>query len=415
MKSDRIPIIIALIWLLSIQQAAAQATYIMPAEEAKHEGTWLQWPHNYLYGPWYRDDVEPSWVAMTAALQAGEKVHIIAYDSTELNHIKSVLNQASVPMGNIDFFIYKTDDVWVRDNGPIFVYDNNNNLVVLDWGFNGWGNDTPFSLCDSIPFQVSRDLSLPRVDLSAMVLEGGAIEHDGNGTMMATRSSVTHSSRNPNLTEAQIEQYLTNYMGFTKFIWLDGVYGLEITDMHIDGFARFANDSTIVTMNRADLIYWDVPAADIDTLFSASDVDGNAYAFSYLPLTQNDVVTTYGKNLGYKGSYVNYYIGNKVVLVPTYNDPNDSLAVQLVQNLYPNRTAIGVDVRNLYEYGGMIHCVTQQQPINLNPVGVNEIKKPERSLIGIYDLLGRPSSDRFNTFLIYLYSDGSTEKVFRIK
>jgi agmatine deiminase len=152
---------------------AQNILYTMPEESAPHEGTWLQWPHNYLYGPWYRQDVEPTWVAMTDALQDGERVHIIAHDSTELAHIKNVLSQASVPMHNIDFFIFQTDDVWVRDNGPIFVYDQNNNLTVLDWGFNGWGSDAPFSKCDSIPPQVSQALSLTVVDLNAMVLEGG--------------------------------------------------------------------------------------------------------------------------------------------------------------------------------------------------------------------------------------------------
>lgn len=336
--------------------------YYMPGEDLPHEGTWLQWPHNNLYGPFYQGDVQSTFVGMASALQAGENVHIIAYDVAHQNQIIAALNNASVPMTNIDFYLYQTNDVWVRDNGPIFVFDNSDELHILDWGFNGWGNDAPYNLCDPIPGLISSDLQIPSVDLSAMVLEGGAIEHDGQGTMMATRSSVTHSSRNPGLTEQQVEDYLMQYMGFTNFIWLDGVYGTEITDMHIDGFVKFANDSTIVTMNAADLTYWQVSLADQAALNNAVNVNNQPYNFVTVPLTQNDVVTTFGNNLGYKGSYCNYYIGNDVVVVPTYNDPNDTIALGIIQGVHPNRTVVGVDVRNIYEYGGMIHCLTQQQP-----------------------------------------------------
>lgn len=360
--------------------SASAQSYRMPGEDLPHEGTWLQWPHNNLYGPFYQDDVQSTFVGMASALQAGEKVHIIAYDATHQAQIEVALNNASVPMTNIDFYIYPTNDVWVRDNGPIFVYDSTDALVMLDWGFNGWGNDAPYNLCDDIPQLISADNQLPVIDLSVMVLEGGAIEHDGLGTMMATRSSVTHPSRNPNLSEQEVEAYLGTYMGFTKFIWLDGVYGQEITDMHIDGFVKFANDSTIVTMNSTDLDYWQVSTADQNVLYNATNVSNQPYNFVTVPLTQNDVVTTYGNNLGYRGSYCNYYIGNDVVLVPTYNDPNDNVALNIIQGVHPNRTVVGIDVRNIYEYGGMVHCLTQQQPEELATASIQEQLDDQGSL-----------------------------------
>lgn len=341
-------------------------SYTMPEEGALHEGTWLQWPHNNLYGQYYRDDIEPTWIAMTKALQSGEKVHIIVYNETEKKHVIDVLTASNVSLINIDFFVYQTNDVWVRDNGPVFVTDNNNKLTILDWGFNGWGGDVVYSKCDIIPKNISNDIGITRVDLSAMVLEGGAIEHDGNGTMMATRSSVTHKSRNPLLTEAEIENYLSKYLGIKKFIWFEGVYGQDITDMHIDGFMKFANETTILTLSREDLDYWMLSSDEINTLLNATNTKGEPYKYVYVPLTKNNVVTTRGKKLDYKGSYANYYIANTVVLVPTYNDENDKVALGIIQNLYPNRTVVGVDVRNLYEYGGMIHCVTQQQPVTPN-------------------------------------------------
>jgi agmatine deiminase len=348
--------------LFYIEFHAQTVKYAMPEENYEHEGTWLQWPHNYLFGNNYRDYVEPTWIAMTSALQSGEKVHIIAYDSNEQSHIISVLNNAGIPLTNIDFYIHQTDDVWIRDNGPIFVFDQNYYLHILDWGFNGWGDDAPYSKCDVIPKRVSEDINIPWIDLSAMILEGGAVEHDGKGTMMATRSSITHSSRNPALTESQIEEYLTTNMGIRKFIWLDGLYGSEITDMHIDGVMKFANDSTIVSMNNIDLLYWELSQSDIDILYSATDINNKPYNFVYIPLTQNNVKTTDGRNIGDKGAYTNFYIANEVVLVPTYNDPNDADALNIIQDIYPNRTVVGIDVRNLYLFGGMVHCVTMQQP-----------------------------------------------------
>ncbi len=366
-------------------------TYRMPGEDLEHEGTWLQWPHNNLYGPYYQGDVEAGWVTMVQALEAEEKVHIIALDNTHKNHIIALLNTASIPQTNIDFYIHPTDDVWVRDNGPVFVYNQNNELTILDWGFNGWGGDTPFSNCDVIPASISSDLNIPRVDLSAMVLEGGAIEHDGQGTMIATRSCITHSSRNPGLTETQIEQYMTTYLGFTKFIWLDGIYGQDITDHHIDGFLKFANDSTIVTMDSLDLDYWLVTGNEINTIYTATNANNVPYNIVTVPLTQNNVQTTYGTNLGNKGSYCNYYIGNGVVLVPVYNDPNDAVALNIIQGLYPNRTVVGINVQNLYEYGGMTHCVTQQQPIDLTTNSINDT-----GLIKSLNFFPNPAKRRVN-------------------
>ena len=373
--------LLSVIIILAGQLATAQTVqYFMPEETEPHEGTWIQWPHNHLYGPWYRDDVTPTFVAMADALQEGENVHIIAYDSSEQTYIINALTDAGVPLTNIQFYIYETDDVWSRDNGPMFVYDLDSNLTILDWGFNGWGNDTPYELCDVIPQDVGAETGLTVIDLNTMVLEGGAIEHDGHGTMMATRSSVTHASRNPNLTEAEIEDYLTTYMGITNFIWLDGVYGEEITDMHIDGFVKFADSNTIVTMDSTDLDYWLVTGNEITTIYGATNVDGDPFNIEVVPLTQNDVVTEFGTDLGFKGSYVNYYIGNDLVLVPTYNDPSDQVAINIIQGLYANRTVVGVDVRNLYEYGGMIHCITQQQPVELITTGIHPTESVSTTL-----------------------------------
>jgi agmatine deiminase len=341
----------------------SEIMYTMPEESELHEGTWLQWPHQYQYGIEFRDDLDATWIAMTKSLISSEKVHIIAYDTTEKSRIVDLLENEAIPMTNITFKIYKTDDVWVRDNGPIYVKDKNNQLVILDWGFNGWGKKAAYTNCNTIPTLIAKDQNTTVVDLnSVMTNEGGSVEIDGKGTLMATKSSILNSNRNPGMTVTQAEGIFKKYLGTTHFIWLEGKAGREITDMHIDGFARFGDSNTIVTMNESDLLYWEVPQNDIKTLYNAKDKNNNNYKFIKLPLSKNEVVTTYGKKLGYKGSYVNYYIGNTVVLVPNYNDANDAIANNLIQSLYPTRKVIGIDVRNLYANGGMIHCVTQQQP-----------------------------------------------------
>lgn len=341
----------------------SEILYVMPAESAPHEGTWLQWPHKYEYGTTYLNRIESTWIAMAREIVPGEKLHIIAYDAKEEARITGELTKAGIPLNNIDFYLFKTNDVWVRDNGPIYVRDKTGKLAIEGWGFNGWGHKESYNYDDLIPQEVATAQKMPFVELNKrMVLEGGAVELDGKGSLMATRSCVLNFNRNKGMTQQKAENLFTAYLGATHFIWLDGVAGLDITDMHIDGFARFGESNTIVTMNRSDLQEWELPDKDINTLYNAPNINGQPYSYVTLPLTKSNVVTTYGKDLGYKGSYVNYYITNDKVLVPNYNDPNDPVANSIVQTLYPNRKVVGIDVRNLYENGGMIHCVTQQQP-----------------------------------------------------
>lgn len=346
-----------------VSKKASDISYSMPEESETHEATWLQWPHEYQYEDVYSDRLNDTWIAMTEALIGSEKVNIITYNEDEKEKIEEMLVEAEVSLDNINFYIHATDDVWVRDNGPIFVRDNSGKIVIQDWGFNGWGKKAAYNNCNSIPSKLAEDLNIESINLNSLFInEGGSVEVDGNGTMLACKSSILNKNRNPEMTQSNAEAIFKKYLGVSNFIWLNGKAGLEITDMHIDGFARFANSKTIVTMSEDDLIEWQVPTEDIDILLNAKNIKGEHYKIIELPLTKEDVITEYGKNLEYKGSYVNYYIANKVVLVPNYNDENDAIANAIIQKLYPTRTVISIDVRNLYANGGMIHCVTQQQP-----------------------------------------------------
>jgi len=341
-----------------------EVLYTFPEENALHQATWLQWPHHYQYGMEFRNRLDPTWVQLTKALVTSEDVYIIAYNQIEKIRIITLLKNASVDLTRVEFKIFPNDDFWIRDNGPIYVYDKKGNLMIQDWGFNRWGNKAEFKHCNAIPAKIGQDQNRTVIDLNAiMINEGGSIEHDGNGTLLACKSSILNANRNPGMTQREAEVIFKTYLGITHFIWLDGQAGLEITDQHIDGFARFGNSETIVTMDNDDLLNFDVLQSDIDKLFTAKNKDGITYNVLKLPLTQHNVTTTYGENLGYKGSYCNYYIANTKVIVPTYNDPNDAEALQLLQTLYPNRKVVGIDFRNVYANGGMVHCVTQQQPV----------------------------------------------------
>lgn len=354
---------IGLLFSLLTFPLAASAQYTFPSEDQPHEGTWLQWPHDYTYGSG-ADYVIGSWVDMVQALHEHERVHIAVYNEEEAGNVISALNQASVDLTQVDLFTCPSDDFWARDNGPIFVHDEDGNWKVLDWGFNGWGGDTPYLLDDAVPTNIAQQIGIPHIDLSGVVLEGGAIEIDGNGTLIATRSSVTGPDRNPNLTESQIEDSLSYYLGIDQIVWLDGQFGgtEDITDQHIDAFARFANSQTLVTMNDTDLAYWLVSAGDRQIIDNLTNVSGESYTRINLPLTQNIVQTTYGQSIGYRCSYVNFYVANSTVLIPWFNDPMDAVAADILQGVFPERTIVSIDCRNIVAWGGMVHCVTQQQP-----------------------------------------------------
>jgi len=255
-------------------------------------------------------------------------------------------------MSQIDLFAWRYEDVWIRDNGPIFVFDDKNRLNVTDWGFNGWGGRYKYADSDKIPTKVGGALGLSVTNVP-MINEGGSVEIDGKGTLMANRSSILNSNRNPGVTQAGAEACFRKYLGISNFIWLDGVKGQDVTDDHIDGTARFADSETIVTYYREDFMN----PMEYDILVAFTNAMGEPYRIVHLPLT-SDIVS----NIDY-GSYINFYVGNKVVLVPGYDDPNDDVAVEILQDLYgDDRRVVLIPMTEVFRDGGMVHCVTQQQP-----------------------------------------------------
>lgn len=333
--------------------------YHFPSEDKPHEGTWLTWPHHHTYGKEYREEVEDIWLEMAYALHEGEAVHIVAYDEQERQRITKLLEAEEMDMSRVDFVIAKSDDVWARDTGPMFVFDEGGKLFIADFAFDGWGGKTPFENDDKIPQVAAAAKDIPLVSIPGFVLEGGSVELDENGTAMLCKSSVVSKNRNPEMSLSQAEEYLAQYLGATNFIWLEGVTDEDVTDAHIDGMARFYDGETLLTVSENDFmeLYEGIQPEDYDMLLSAKNADGTPYEIIALPMTAENV-----EGLDYKGSYLNYYVGNEVVLVPVYGDINDTVATEILAELYAGRKIVPIDVTALYQYGGMIHCVTQQQP-----------------------------------------------------
>lgn len=358
--------------------------YTFPGEWEEHEGTWLIWPHNFgVIEPEYVDMIDEIWVTTTSALHTGEKVHIIAYSEEEQSRITGLLADAGVDMAQVDFLITESDQFWARDCGPVFVYDAQGNAAILDAGYNGYGRmdklgpDVPekdrwempefvreeymenFLKDDLLAAAVAESLGITCVDINGFVLEGGAIEYDGCGTIITTESCILNENRNPGMKKADVEAYFKEYLGATNVIWLEGSPDEDITDGHIDGLLRFADANTIVTMTKEDYYetYDYTPRGDYKKVINAKNANGEKYNIVTLPITAEDV-----EWLGWRANYLNYYAGNDVVIVPVYGDVMDAEALRILGELYPDKEIIPVDGEILAVIGGGIHCVTQQQP-----------------------------------------------------
>ncbi len=330
---------------------SSPGTYTMLSEEVMHEGTWLQWPHDHTYANHIARH-EETFVEITRALHTGERVHIIAYDNTEKDRISAVLTGEGIDMTQIDLFVCKTDDYWARDNGPIFVLDQNGTPTIQNWGFNGWGDKTAYENCNQVPKKIAEAYGIPSINID-LINEGGSVELDGNGTLMAKKSSILNRNRNPGISQKEAESVFTKYLGVTNFIWLKGYKGGDITDDHIDGTARFVNGNTIVTLREEDAY-----PGEYKRLANATNANGEKYTIVDLPFSKNTLPGSEEK-----GIYVNFYIGNAVVLVPNFDDPNDEVANDIIQGLFPEKTVVGIPAIELGIDGGGVHCVTQQQPL----------------------------------------------------
>ncbi len=356
-----------------MREVGADSKYFMPAEWEPHEGTWLQWPRNKVE-PGYEMKQEHTWLKMVAALYQHESVYIITCDERQRDHVGYLLDYFGIGQNGIDLFVIPADDVWARDNGPIFVVSDRNELFITNWAFNGWGNRFDYELDNEVPGIIGDELDIRVLD-APLVLEGGAVEVNGQGSFMATRSSIIDPHRNPGKSQADIEAILSQYLGVNHFIWLSGAgrgmcekWG-DTTDSHIDIVARFTDESTVLynwTDNKSDPRYR-MFAKHLEELKNATTESGRTLTLVPLPVPKDGVyqVTSdsqWRESHYTDAAYSNYLVANDVVLVPVFGNVYDARAKAIIAEQFPDRDIVAIDAVSLTEDGGAIHCVTQQQP-----------------------------------------------------
>ncbi len=350
-------------------------SYRMPAEWEKHEGTWLQWPHMLTHGTYhYQLRLEGIWLQIVQGLYGHENIHIVACDEAHRDHIEAQLKYFGMGGSGVDFHIIPTNDVWARDTGAIFVHDQVGKPAAIDWKFNGWGNRFEHDLDEKVAGIMGGITDVPILTPS-LVLEGGSVEINGNKTFMGTRSSILNDNRNPNVGQDEVEKLFRKYFGVDHFIWLSGVGNEDseklggVTDTHIDGTARFTNENTVVHSIAEDEndSRYSVYSNIREELKKSSLSTGKKLDLIELPIPRNGVhqVTPvkWSKTTVTPASYCNFYVANGVVLVPLFGNVNDERARKILSEQFPQREIIGINVVNLIENGGALHCVTQQQPL----------------------------------------------------
>ena len=332
----------------------------MPAEWAPHRTTWLAWPYDEETFPNRVEKVEAAVAQMICALQDGEQIELLVLNEDMKRRASEIIQSADTDPSDINFHITEYADIWLRDTGPIFVKKTSGELAAIKWEFNAWGNKFPELLTDGeIPKKVSDWEKIPLVKTD-LILEGGAVEVNGDGVCLTTEQCLLNKNRNPGMSKEEIEQYLDNYLGISKTIWLKEGLINDHTDGHIDELARFVSENQIVCAQEEnpDDENYEILKKNFELLSKESVNNNNSLEIIKLPMPH----MYYEDGKKAPVSYTNFYIGNKAVLAPTFNDKNDQEALEILQSCFPEREIIGIDCSDIIYGGGAIHCITQQQP-----------------------------------------------------
>jgi len=351
-----------------------QLGYRMPAEWEPHEATWLAWPHNPEDWPGKFASIPWLYAEIVRLLAARERVHLIVEDAKTEKRVVSMLRRACADLDRVSFHRWPTDRGWTRDSGPIFVRNAKGQIALTNWRFNGWAKYDDWHLDNKLPGRVTKLLSLPSWQPSVQnqnsakhhcVLEGGSIDVNGQGALLTTEECLLSEvqQRNPGLSRAQLERVFSDYLGIDQLIWLGrGIVG-DDTHGHVDDIARFAGSTTIVAAVEPDMRDPNhAPLAEnLQRLKAARTPDGKQFTVVEIPMPRPVIFR--GQRL--PASYANFYLANGVLLAPTFHDPNDRVALNLLAEVCPDREVIGVHSMDLIWGLGALHCMTQQQPAGL--------------------------------------------------
>lgn len=345
--------------------------YRMPAEWEPHEGTWIGWPSNASDWPGKFAAIPWVYAEIVRLLSGREQVHILVNGDAQQQRATGILKRAGANLERISFHLWPTDRVWLRDSGPIFVTNRQGQAAITDWRFNAWAKYDDWRLDDQVPAHVAKLLGFPRWQPSVflangeshrLVLEGGSIDVNGAGTLITTEECLLSEvqQRNPGISREQLESAFHDYLGIEQVLWLDrGVAG-DDTHGHVDDITRFVGPATIVTAvepNTADDNHAPL-AENLTRLKAARTLDGKQFTLVELPLPRPVVF----RRQRLPASYANFYIANDLVLVPTFHDPNDRVALGILAEVFPDREVIGIHSVDLVWGLGTLHCMTQQQP-----------------------------------------------------
>ena len=343
----------------------AEHGYVFPPEWTPHAATWISWPRpeGISFPGFYHRSIADV-VRVIDAITSFEPVHLNVPNANYERVVRDTLRAAGVRLSKVRFHHIPTNECWTRDHGPAFVQRTRRRAVetaVVDWGFNAWGGKyPPWDADDAVPTLVAADLKLP-VFRADIVMEGGAVDFNGAGTVLTTTACLLHKNRNGGLPQAEVERYLRAYYGQRHVVWLgEGIAG-DDTDGHVDDLARFIDARTIVTAVDDDPVdgNFKVLRDNRRRLDAARDADGRPFAIVELPMPRP--VVHEGQRL--PATYINFYFVNGGLLVPTFGDRmHDRLALSRLRQALPGRRVVGVDCRALIWGLGAIHCLTQQQP-----------------------------------------------------
>ena len=336
--------------------------FAMPAEWERHEATWLGWPHNK--NDWPGKFAPIPWVfgEMAKALSTGEKVRILVNDAAHEASARRVLIKCGATMENVEFFRFPTNRGWTRDLGPIFVKKGKENAIV-DFKFNAWAKYPDWKKDNGIAAKVAKKLNKRIFDAQHFVLEGGAIDVNGRGTLLTTEECLLDTEtqvRNPGMGRAETEAQLRALLGVKNILWLEKGIAGDDTHGHVDDLCRFVNPTTVVLCregNESDPNHA-LLEENRQRLLDMRLEDGSKVQVAELPMPAPVIFD--GQRL--PASYANFYIGNAAVIVPTFNDPKDRIALGILSELIPDRPVIGIHAVDLVWGLGTLHCLTQQQP-----------------------------------------------------
>ncbi|MEQ1849269.1 MAG: agmatine deiminase family protein [Candidatus Peribacteraceae bacterium] len=338
----------------------AELGYRMPAEWEKQSAMWMSWPYNLETWDGHLEGAEKAFTEIITHLSHVEHVHLLVPDAAIEKRAKKNLEASPAVPANISIHHIESGDVWIRDYGPIFIkHQKTDEIAWTDWEYNAYGGKWDDLLIgDSVPLQMPLS-NLRRFD-TRMILEGGSIDVNGTGSLLTTESCLLSPDRNPTLTKEQIEEMLKAYLGVTNVLWLkEGIAGDDTTG-HVDDLTRFVGKSTVVTVveeNSKDENYAPLQE-NLRRLQHMKDEQGHPLTIIPLPMPKEFSVD--GRRMA--ASYANFLIANGIVLVPTYAQDSDAVALKTLAGCFPDRKVIGIDCRELIWGYGSIHCASQQQP-----------------------------------------------------